>query len=186
MSISWPLENFNKPQAVLLNGGQKQLVKNVTQIVLRRFSAKEEPRRITAAVLSEKMFGTEFIALENHLNYLYRPEGALSYEEAIGLTAFLNSSLVDRYFRIISGNTQVSATELRNLPLPSQEQIVRIGKQITQVRGEQDLEATERIIVDTLGQDLVVGDEENIQLPIMRDSRILMGKIQDAQLILPK
>lgn len=184
MSINWPLENFNKPQAVLLDGGQKQLVKNVTQIVLRRFSAKEEPRRITAAVLSEKMFGTEFIALENHLNYLYRPEGTLSYEEAIGLAAFLNSSLVDRYFRIISGNTQVSATELRNLPLPSQEQIVRIGKQITQVWGEQDIEATERIIIDILGQDLVVGDEENIQLPIMRDSRILMGKIQDAQLIL--
>ncbi len=171
-------------QAVLLYEGQKQLVKNATQIVLRRFSAKEEQRRITAAVLLEKMFDTDFIALENHLNYLYRPGGTLSYEEAVGLAAFLNSSLVDRYFRIISGNTQVSATELRNLPLPSQEQIVRIGKQIAQIQGEHDLEATERIIMDILGRDLVIGDEEEIQLPVLKDSRILMGKIQEAQLIL--
>ncbi len=184
MGISWPLESFDKPQAVLLYEGQKQLVKNATQIVLRRFSAKEEQRRITAAVLLEKMFDTDFIALENHLNYLYRPGGTLSYEEAVGLAAFLNSSLVDRYFRIISGNTQVSATELRNLPLPSQEQIVRIGKQIAQIQGEHDLEATERIIMDILGRDLVIGDEEEIQLPVLKDSRILMGKIQEAQLIL--
>ncbi len=173
MSISWPLESFDKPQAVLLYEGQKQLVKNATQIVLRRFSAKEEPRRITAAVLSEKMFGTDLIALENHLNYLYRPEGTLPYIEAVGLAAFLNSSLVDRYFCIISGNTQVSATELRNLPLPSQEQIVRIGKQIAQIQGEHDLEATEHTIIEILGQDLVVGSEEEIQLPVLKDSRIL-------------
>jgi adenine-specific DNA-methyltransferase len=91
MNINWPLGSFNKPQAVLLHEGQKQLTKNVTQIILRRFSAKEDPRRITAAVLSEKMFGTDVIALENHLNYLYRPTGTLSYEEAVGLAAFLNS-----------------------------------------------------------------------------------------------
>jgi len=159
MSITWPLENFDKPQAVFLREGQGQLVKNVTQIILRRFSAKEEPRRITAAVLSARTFGTDLIALENHLNYLYRPGGTLSYEEAVGLAAFLNSSLVDRYFRIMSGNTQVSATELRNLPLPSHEYLVRIGEQIIRVQGEHDLDATEHIIMDVLGQDLIVGSK---------------------------
>ena len=93
------------------------LVKNTSQIILRRFSAKEEPRRITAAVLPDGAFGTDLIALENHWNYVYRPGGALSYEEAMGMAAFLNSTLVDRYFRITNGNTQVNATELRKLPL---------------------------------------------------------------------
>jgi adenine-specific DNA-methyltransferase len=184
MQITWPLENFDKPQAVLLNSGQKLLVKNMTQIIMRRFSAKEEPRRITAAVLQEGSFGTELIALENHLNYLYSPTGKLMYEDAVGLASFLNSSLVDRYFRIISGNTQVSATELKKLPLPSWELIVRIGEQIIQVQEEPDTETIEQIIMDVLGQELHIGSEEDIQLPVLKDSRMLMGKIQDTQRIL--
>jgi N-6 DNA Methylase len=80
---------------------------------------------------------------------------SLSYEEAIGLASFLNSSLVDRYFRIISGNTQVSATELKKLPLPPWKQIIRIGEQVVQAQVEQDSEATELIIMNVLGQDLI-------------------------------
>lgn len=152
MKITWPLQELDKPQAVLLNTGQKLLVKNMTQIILRRFSAKEEPRRITASVLQGGSFGTDLIGLENHLNYLYSPSGKLTYADAIGLASFLNSSLVDRYFRIISGNTQVSATELKKLPLPPWELIVRIGEQIIQVQEEQDIEVIEHIIMGVLGK----------------------------------
>ncbi len=179
MKITWPLSTFDKQQAVLCQAGRKLLVHNGTQIVLRRFSAKEEPHRITAAVLREGTFGTASIALENHLNYIYRPQGALSYAEAVGLAAFLNSSLVDRYFRIASGNTQVSATELRKFPLPPQEKIVGIGEQIIDKQVEEDAEASEQIIMDILKQDLIVGNEDkDIQIPILKDSSILMGKIQ--------
>jgi adenine-specific DNA-methyltransferase len=185
MDIQWPLQNFDKPQGILRQAGHKLLVKNVTQIVIRRFSAKEELRRITAAVLPEGAFGSEYIGLENHLNYLYRLNGVLSYEEAAGLAAFLNSSLVDRYVRIANGNTQINATELRKLPLPDWQQLVAIGKQVVGQRLEHDFEATERIIMDVLRKDLLLGDEENdLQLPIFTDSRLQMGKIQEAQRIL--
>lgn len=160
MEITWPLHDFGKPQAVLRQTGQKLLVRNTTQIILRRFSAKEEARRITAAVLPEGMFNTDLIALENHLNYLYRPHGQLSYEEAVGLAAFLNSSLVDRYFRIANGNTQVSATELRSLPLPCWEHITRIGEQVIRMQAERDADQSERIVMDELEEELVVGSEE--------------------------
>jgi adenine-specific DNA-methyltransferase len=185
MDIQWPLQNFDKPQRILRQAGHRLLVKNATQIVIRRFSAKEEARRITAAVLPEGAFGSESIGLENHLNYLYRPNGVLSYEEAVGLAAFLNSSLVDRYVRIANGNTQINATELRKLPLPDWQQLVAIGKQVVSQRLEHDFEATERIIMDVLRKDLILGDEENdLQLPIFTDSRLQMGKIQEAQRIL--
>ena len=185
MNIQWPLEAFDKPQGVVQQAGSKLLIKNTTQIILRRFSAKEEPRRITAAVLSECAFGTDLIALENHLNYLYRPGRTLSNEEAIGIAAFLNSTLVDRYFRITNGNTQVNATEIRKLPLPPLEQLIRIGQQVETLQVEQDFGTTERIVMEELGKDLIVGSEEDdLQLPILKDSRISMGKIQEAQRVL--
>ncbi|GAC1385121.1 MAG: hypothetical protein NVSMB33_14000 [Ktedonobacteraceae bacterium] len=164
---------------------QKLLTKSTTQIILRRFSAKEEPRRITAAVLPEGAFNTEFVALENHLNYLYQPNGKLAYAVAMGIAAFLNSTFVDRYFRIANGNMQVSATELRKLPLPSWEQLTRIGEKVVSQNIEYDVDTVEHIIIDELRKDLIVGSEENdLQLPILRDSRLSMGKIQEAQRIL--
>ena len=185
MDIKWPLAHFDKPQGVLRETDQKLLVRNTTQILLRRFSAKEEARRITAAVLAEGLFDTDLVALENHLNYLYRPGGVISIEEATGIAAFLNSSLVDRYFRIGNGNTQVNATELRRLPLPQLEQLIRIGQQVIHLQIEQDFDATEQVIMDVLEKDLILGsEEEDLQLPILKDSRISMGKIQEAQRIL--
>ena len=41
------------------------------------------------------------------------------------------SSLLDRYFRVSNGNTQVNATELRALPLPPLRAIEAIGKKLT-------------------------------------------------------
>ncbi len=185
MDIKWPLAHFDKPQGVFHEADQKLLVKNTTQVILRRFSAKEEARRITAAVLVEGMIDSDLIALENHLNYLYRPGGTLSSEEATGIAAFLNSSLVDRYFRIGNGNTQVNATELRRLPLPPLEQLIRIGQRVLNTYIEQDFDQTEHIVMEELGKDLIVGSaEEDLQLPILKDSRISMGKIQEAQRIL--
>src|SRR6266704_1524601 len=154
MHIEWPLEHFDKPQGLIQPANPKLLVKNTTQIILRRFSAKEEPRRITAAVLSEGTFGTDLIALENHLNYLYRPGGTLSNEEAIGIAAFLNSTLIDRYFRITNGNTQVNATELRKLPLPPWERLTRIGERVAALEDGHDHDAMEQIIVKELGEHL--------------------------------
>ncbi len=166
MNIQWPIENFDKPQGVLCQAGRKLLVKNATLVILRRFSAKEEARRITAAVLPENAFDREFIGLENHLNYLYRVGGTLSYMEAVGIATFLSSSLVDRYFRITNGNTQVNATELRKLPLPPWERITCIGERVANLQIEQDFDAIERIIMEELGKDLIVGSEEDdLQLP---------------------
>jgi adenine-specific DNA-methyltransferase len=184
MNIQWPLKNFDKPQAIATFGDQKLLVKNATHIILRRFSAKEEERRITAAVLPAQSFNTPLIGLENHLNYLYRSGGTLSSEEAVGIAAFLNSSLVDRYFRITNGNTQVNATELRSLPLPPLEQLISIGQQVMRLHAEQDIDLTERIVMETLEKDLIMGNINDLQLPILKDSRIAMGKIQEAQRIL--
>jgi len=127
MQIDWPLEN-GKPQYVReCSAAQKWMVPNANYVLLRRFSAKEDPRRLQAAPLLADQFGAPWLGIENHVNFIHRPGATLSEEEALGLAALFNSDLLDSYFRIINGNTQVNATDLRALRLPPLDVIVRIG-----------------------------------------------------------
>ena len=66
--------------------------------------------------------------MENKLNYIYRPKGHLARTEVMGIVALLNSELFDTYFRTFNGNVNVSATELRAMPMPPLETIKEIGK----------------------------------------------------------
>jgi adenine-specific DNA-methyltransferase len=126
--VTWPLgKSFRKPEHIASAAGPKLLVPNRTYVLLRRFSAKEDERRLVAAPYLPRSLEACFIGLENHVNFIYRPRGEMTSAEAIGLAALLNSSLLDAYFRISSGNTQVSATELRSLPLPSREALAGIA-----------------------------------------------------------
>ena len=49
---------------------------------------------------------------------------------ARGLAAFLNSSVVDLFFRQFSGHTQVNATDLRSLTYPTTGQLESLGSTI--------------------------------------------------------
>lgn len=128
MQLRWPVRSRNKEQFISVTERSiSLLVPDNTYVLLRRFSAKEEARRLVAAPLIKGVLGSPFIGLENHLNYIHRPGGSLSLDEAWGLAALLNSSFFDMYFRSMSGNTQVSATEMSSIPLPPLEMIAEIG-----------------------------------------------------------
>jgi adenine-specific DNA-methyltransferase len=134
MEIAWP-NGSHKPQYILGKPDARSLLlPNQNYVLLRRFSAKEEKRRLTAAPLLARTLEFPLVGLENHLNYIYRPGGNLSEDEAWGLAAIFNSSLLDNYFRCSNGNTQVSATELRSLPLPPFEDVVALGKAMRTAR----------------------------------------------------
>ena len=129
MQITWPLDR-HKPEYIACTGAEALLVPNKNYVLLRRFSAKEEARRLTAAPYIAAKFALPAVGLENHLNYIYRPDGTLSEDEAWGLAALYNSRLLDTYFRAVNGNTQVSATELRAMPLPAGETIITLGRRV--------------------------------------------------------
>lgn len=127
MRTSWPLGR-HKPEFIARAGAEPLLVPNRNYVLIRRFSAKEQPRRLTAAPYIAADFATPEVGLENHLNYIHRPGGALSENEAWGLAALYSSRLLDTWFRAVNGNTQVSATELRAMPLPGREVVVALGR----------------------------------------------------------
>jgi len=54
----------------------------------------------------------------------------LDRTEVIGISALLDSDLFDVYFRTFNGNVNVSATELRSMPLPDLGIIKSIGEKL--------------------------------------------------------
>lgn len=118
-------------------------------LILKRFTTKEEKRRLVAGILLADDYLFTHLALENHLNYVYKSDGELSKPEIYGLAALFNSALLDRYFRTINGNTQVNATEIRTLPLPQLKYIRKIGEQIMKLN-QPDATEIEGLILDYL------------------------------------
>ncbi|MEK4310553.1 BsuBI/PstI family type II restriction endonuclease [Bacillus sp. FSL P2-0092] len=112
------------------DSGHNVLVPSKNYVLLKRFTSKEQTKRIVCASYLKKHYDYKFLGIENHLNYIHKYNDDLSEEEAMGICAFLNSSYVDKFFRIINGNTQVNASDIRPLPFPNYEFILEIGRKI--------------------------------------------------------
>lgn len=147
--IEWPI-NKKREHIRAVNGSAWMLVKNQPMVLMRRFSPKEDERRVTCAAYAcalDKLPG-ELLGLENHLNYIHRRGGTMTPFEARGLSAFLASRIVDDHFRAIAGSTQVNATELRKLPLPPLAVIQAIGQRVSH---RPSLAEIDRIVEEQLG-----------------------------------
>ena len=130
VGATWPLAGMKKPNAILRNGAtEKWLYPSGFYCVVRRFSSKEERRRIVANVVDPGAFdNTPALGFENHLNLFHDNKRGLPQALAHGLAVFLNSTPVDECFRRFSGHTQVNATDLRLMKYPSREALIEIGK----------------------------------------------------------
>ncbi|HBL53436.1 MAG TPA: SAM-dependent methyltransferase [Syntrophaceae bacterium] len=123
----WP-QSGKKPNAIrFCPETLKWLYPNGWYTIVRRFSSKEEKRRIVARVVDPSRFPASHLGFENHLNVFHANKQGLSPEMARGLAVFLNSSLVDTFFRQFSGHTQVNASDLRMLPYPCTDALLRLG-----------------------------------------------------------
>jgi len=116
-----------KPVAIAANDETRKWLIPVARFVLiKRFTSKEEKRRLVAGVLDPADFPAGLIGIENHLNFFHRKRGGLSAPLARGLCRFLNSTLADRYFRQFNGHTQVNASDLRAFRFPDIETLERL------------------------------------------------------------
>lgn len=137
--VEWPREGSRKPDSIedcaetaplLLPAG--------TYVLTKRFSSKEEARRIVAAICDPSVVCAEKVGFENHLNVFHRDGNGVPAGLARGLAAWLNSTLVDSHFRAWSGHTQVNATDLRAMPYPTRPQLEALGAALAKSDGTQD------------------------------------------------
>jgi len=128
--LEWP-KAMKKPNAIAVTEKSRRwLYPNEGHFVItRRFTSKEERRRVVASIYASDLPG-DLVGFENHLNVFHTNQRGASRSLAMGLSVYLNSILVDRYFRQFNGHTQVNATDLRSLYYPDREALDRIGKQL--------------------------------------------------------
>ncbi len=127
--VDWPKLGGKKPNAILdCEDSRFLLVPKGYYVLTKRFTSKEQRRRIVAVVYDPTRRDAERVGIENHINYYHAGGKGLDREIAFGLMIFLNSTPVDLFFRQFNGHTQVNATDLRTLRYPDRNTLVQIGK----------------------------------------------------------
>lgn len=147
--IQWSGEHKKDVLFNLSKGHDKHTVRNQNYVLLKRFSSKDEKRRLVAGVHLAENQKVDFMGFGNKTNYIGLKGQELPIIEAYGIVTVFNSTFMDRYFRCISGNTQVNATEIRVMRFPSREQIKQIGE-MTLKSKMYNIEKIDRIMFSVL------------------------------------
>ncbi|MBI5765455.1 MAG: Eco57I restriction-modification methylase domain-containing protein [Planctomycetes bacterium] len=129
--VTWPRDVRGKPNAIHVRGeDDPDILPAGWYVLVKRFSSKEEKRRIVASLCDPGRLPKSGIGFDNKLNIFHRHGRGLPPALAKGLALFLNSTVVDAYFRQFSGHTQVNARDLRSLHYPDRDTLERLGRHV--------------------------------------------------------
>lgn len=122
---------------------------NKDYVFLKRFTAKEEKRRLQCGIYCSEQFKKyPYIGTHNKINFIERTDKTpFSKKEIYGIYALFNTTIYDTYYRILNGSTQVNSTELNNMPVPPMEIISKIGEKLMD-NGNLDTKNCDRIVME--------------------------------------
>lgn len=160
VSVCWPKAS-KKPNAIMVSEKSRPWLwrHEGCFVVVRRFSSKEEKRRIVATVYDSSLPGN-LIGFDNKLNVFHIGKEGMDRDLAVGLHIYLNCTLLDKYYRLFGGHTQVNATDLRNIHYPDKESLCRMGASVATT-------VLTQVEIDTLIENeiyLLTGVKENSSL----------------------
>ena len=128
--IKFPIET-DKKQYIIPNKNSL-LQKNKNYLFLKRFTSKEEKRRLQPAIyLSECFSQYDNISTDNKINFIDTLNNEkLLLSEIYGLFVLFNSTLYDDYYRILNGSTQVNASEINSMHIPNRTILKELGNKL--------------------------------------------------------
>ncbi|MEM0136060.1 MAG: BsuBI/PstI family type II restriction endonuclease [Thermoplasmatales archaeon] len=128
--VHWnPFTMKKSPYIELSEETKNILVQDYVYVLVKRFTSNEERKRIVASVYIPMDTYKGLIGIENRVNYIHANRKGIDLELAKGLTLYLNSTMVDSYFRQISGHTQVNASDLERLKYPDMKTLKSLGNE---------------------------------------------------------
>lgn len=110
------------------------LQENTNYLFVKRFTAKEEHRRLQCGIYLARRNPTYTkISTQNKINFIC---GMRELSECVvyGLYVLFNSTLYDCYYRILNGSTQVNSTEINSMPVPPMSIIESMGRELIRVK----------------------------------------------------
>lgn len=111
--------------------------KNKNMIIIKRVPAKSDNRLLNTAVyMASQLPQYKYISTHNKVCFIDTKDknSEMSARMVFGLFALLNSTIYDRYFSIVSKSSQISAKNLRDIPLPPRNIIENIGMRLMAAR----------------------------------------------------
>lgn len=122
--ISWPSGSGDE---YICTDRRSFLQENTNYLLVKRFTAKEEKRRLQCGVyLKTDLPNYKYLSTQNKVNFIKCESPEIAY----GMYALLNSTIYDSYYRVLNGSTQVNSTEVNNMPVPDIDTIASMGKSI--------------------------------------------------------
>ena len=122
--VVWPL---GKEGEVIKTDKKSYLQENGDFLIVKRFTSKEESRRLQCGIYLKKEFEKfKYISTQNKVNFIKCDSPCVTY----GLYVLLNSTLYDCYYRILNGSTQVNSTEINQMPVPERHIIEEMGREL--------------------------------------------------------
>jgi adenine-specific DNA-methyltransferase len=92
--VCWPGKSEKKPNAIISSEQTRDLmVPSGHYVLTKRFTAKEERRRVVAVIYDHRRILSPLVGFENHLNYFHSKGKGLSPNIARGLGLYLNTTL---------------------------------------------------------------------------------------------
>ena len=120
----------SRENAFICNSQQGLLQENKNYLFVKRFTTKEEQRRLQAGIYLKSNFPRfSEISTDNKINFIDIPS---HYGDSIvyGLYALFNSTIYDTYYRVLNGSTQVNSSEMNAIPVPDINTIMSIGDEL--------------------------------------------------------
>ena len=104
----------------IINEANKKFLLKFSTLIVKRTSSLNKFERINCSLIPEDFINNyKSYFLENHINMLYNSNCKLSFvDDKVKkyIYYYLNSNVANYFIKKTNGNTQVSSTELNNLP----------------------------------------------------------------------
>ncbi|HPN37677.1 MAG TPA: Eco57I restriction-modification methylase domain-containing protein [Melioribacteraceae bacterium] len=122
----------NKYPNYILNTSDitQYLINNENYIFFRRYNNNDYIKRIVATVYQKGAINSDYLAIDRLVGVLHQESDDLPIETYCGLTAYLNSEIVNSYFRMINGIINVTGEMILDLPIPNTDVINYVGIEI--------------------------------------------------------
>jgi adenine-specific DNA-methyltransferase len=131
-SVQFPIQ---KEHEYVVTDQRGLMQDNKNYLFVKRFTAKEEPRRLQCGVYLAKNFPKyKKISTQNKINFIDGVMTEMSECLVYGLYVLFNSTLYDEYYRILNGSTQVNSTEINAMPIPNLDIVQEMGRKLMKSR----------------------------------------------------